>query len=137
MKSIQNILTHRQSVEQIISLLLRLRFKDLDVLENLSVDVHFLVKPHRVFTQKVEDDLVGRLQGDVLVSQRTTTDSIGLIFAFLVTSSQSQTIDEIQCRRSLTISHDFRLEILRVVFSDLIDVFLPLGLAIVDATHMF
>jgi hypothetical protein len=31
----------------------------------------------------------------------------------------------------LAISHDFRLEILRVVFSDLVDVFLPLRLAIV------
>ena len=61
--------TYGQAIKQIVPFRFRVRLEDFDVLEDLRVDLDFLVKSHRVFAQKVENDHVGRFQRDVLVSQ--------------------------------------------------------------------
>jgi hypothetical protein len=98
--------THRETVEQIIALALRFRFEDLDVFEDLRVYLDLLMEPHRVFTQEIEDDFVGRLERDMLVPQGTTSDGVRLVLALLVARSEGETVDEVQCRCALTVRSD-------------------------------
>lgn len=56
--------------------------------------------------------------------ERTATNSIGLVLAFLITSTKGELVDEINSRCSLTVGHQFIFHFPSVVFADLIDVFL-------------
>lgn len=116
------IATHIQTVEEVVALGLRVRLEELDILEHLGFDFHFLVEAHRVFTQEVEDNCRGWPQSDVLVSQRATTHCIRFILALFITRTKRQTVDKVQRSGTLTISHHLGLEILRVVATNLVDV---------------
>jgi hypothetical protein len=115
---------HIQSVKEIVTLGLRFCLEDFDILEHLRIDLDLLVESHRVFTQEVKDDLVGRFESDVFVSQGTTTDSIRLVFSLLVSCSEGESVYEVKSGGSLSLCGDLRLEVLGVDFSDLVDVFL-------------
>jgi hypothetical protein len=116
--------THTQTVEKVIALGLGVLLEQLDVLEHLGVDVDFLVETHRVLTQEIEHNLGGGLERYVLVAQRTTTNSIRLVFSLFVTRTESKTIDKVQSGRSLAVRHDLGFEVLGVVSADHVDVFL-------------
>lgn len=57
------------------------------------------------------------VQGDVFNSQGATAHCVGLIFVLLVSSSQSELVDEIQSNCSLANPHFLRLEVYGVIFS--------------------
>jgi hypothetical protein len=63
----------------------------------------------------------------VLDSKRTATDGVGLVLALFVSSSESESVDEVHGGRSLTGGGDFGVELFHVVFSDGDDVFLEGG----------
>jgi hypothetical protein len=84
-----------QSIKQVISDSLWLLLEQLDILEYLRIDRYFLLESHRVFTQEIEFDDIGWLEGNVFELQRTTTIGIGFIFSLFVSGSKSQTIDKV------------------------------------------
>jgi hypothetical protein len=118
------VCTHCQSVEQIVTLRLRFSLENLDVLEDLRVDLNFLVESHGIFTQKVENNLVWRFQSNVFVSQRAATDRIRLVFSFFVTRTESKSINEVQSGSSLSVGGYLGFEVNVVILADFVDVVL-------------
>lgn len=58
----------------------------------------------------------------MLVPKRAAADRVGLILAFLISSTESELIDEIHRRRSLTVGSDLAAEALLVIFANAVDV---------------
>lgn len=115
--------TDVDTVEDVIVIVL-VFFEDTNILEDLRVNGDSIVVPNRIFSQEVENEEVRLLQGDMLASQGTTTDSICLILSFLVTGTKSKFINEVHCSCALTVSHDFVLQLSFVVLSNTVDMFL-------------
>lgn len=61
------------------------------------------------------------MQLDMLHSQRATAHSVRLILVLLVTGSESQFVDEIQCDRTLSNAHLLALPVLSILGANLID----------------
>jgi hypothetical protein len=95
-----------------------------DILENLKFHGNPIVVTNRILAQKVEDDEVGCFESDMLALQGAAADRLCFILALLIASTKGKFIDEVHGRRTLTISHDFGLEISVVVLSDTVNVFL-------------
>lgn len=95
-----------------------------DILEDLLVDLYSVVVANGIFTQEVENEVVGRLAGDMLVAQRATADSIRFVIALFITSSQCETVDEIHRGGTLSLQHNLVPEVGCVIGTDAIDVFL-------------
>ena len=95
-----------------------------EVLENLLVYLDFIIESNAVLTQEVEDDFVRRLQGDMLVLKRAAANSICFILTFLITSTESKLVDQINGRSELAILRYNRSQILLVISADSSDVFL-------------
>lgn len=95
-----------------------------DILKDLFVDLDSVVVADGIFTQEVEDEVVGRFAGDMLVAQRATAHSIRFIVTLLVTSSECETVDEVHRGGALSLQHNLVPEVGCVVRTDTIDVFL-------------
>ena len=115
--------TNVDTVEDVIVIIL-VFFEDANILEDLSFNGDAIIVPDRIFSQEVENEEVRLLQGDMLASQGTTTNSICLIFPFFVTSTKSKFINEVHCGCALTVSHDFVLQLSLIVLSNTVDMFL-------------
>lgn len=61
--------TYVEAVEKVVAVGLGSLLEKLQVLEDLSFNVGSLVVSDTVLTEEVKGDLVGRLEGDVLVLQ--------------------------------------------------------------------
>ena len=77
-----------QSVEDVVSCGLGLLLEKFEVLEDLRVDLDFVVETNTVFTQEIEYDSLRGLQSDMLELQRAATDRVGFILSLLVTSTE-------------------------------------------------
>jgi hypothetical protein len=115
--------SHSDAVKQVIVIGLVI-LEDSDVLEDLSFNGDTIIVSNRVFAQEVEDEEVRLLQSDMLASKRAATNCVGLIFAFLVTSTKSQTIDKIHSSCSLTVGHNFVLQVRIVILANAVNVIL-------------
>jgi hypothetical protein len=115
---------YRQSVKDEIRSLLRLLLEDAQILKHLLVHVHLLVESDRVLAQKVERDLVRRLERDVLAAQRAAAHRVCLVLALLVARTQSEHVDQVHCGRSLPNLHGLVFESFRVVSSNTVDMVL-------------
>jgi hypothetical protein len=100
-------LTHGHTIEQIIVDILVV-FEYSYIFEYLRFDFDSVIISDRVLAQEVKDNEVRRLQRDVFAAQRTTANSVGLIFTLLVPSTKSELIDEVHGCGTLSISHYFR-----------------------------
>ena len=115
--------TYSDTVEESVGIFFVL-LKYSDVLEDLLLDLDALVEPDRVFTEEVEDEEIGWLQGNMFATQGTAADSIGFIFTLLVTSTECKLVNEVHRRRTLPVSHDLRSKLNLVVLPDAIDMIL-------------
>ena len=113
-----------QSVEDVVSCGLGLLLEKFEVLEDLRVDLDFVVETNTVFTQEIEYDSLRGLQSDMLELQRAATDRVGFILSLLVTSTECKLIDEVNSSSTLAVSHHLRIEIFSVVLPNAIDVLL-------------
>ena len=120
------------SVEQSVLVRLAVAFEQPDVLEHLRADLDSVVVPDRVLAEEVEDhvfETIRRvaLERDVLAAERATADRVSLVLALLVTSTQSEDVDEVHGGRTLALGHDLRFEVSVIVGTDLVDVFLQVS----------
>jgi len=60
----------------------------------------------------------------VFATKRATPHSVGLVFALLVTGSESENVNEVHGRGPLPICHLLRLKLLPIICPDPIDVVL-------------
>jgi hypothetical protein len=117
--------THRDSIKEHVSILLWLGLEQAEILENLWINVvDFFVVPDRVLAQKVQNNEARLVQRDMLQAQGATANGVCFILSFLVTCSKRVLVDQVHCSRSLTIGHDFGLQISLVILSNAVDMFL-------------
>ena len=116
--------TDRKAIEDFVTVRLGRLLEQFKVLENLIVDFNLVVEANAVFTEKIEDDFIWRLESNMFEFQRTATDGICLIFAFFVASTQCELVDEIYCCCSLPICHDLVFQLVVVVLAYTINMFL-------------
>lgn len=119
--------THAETVEQQVTDSFRLLLEDLQVLEHLLVDFDLIVETDRVLTEEIESDLVGRGEGDMLVTERATSDRVGFVVSLLISVTEGEAVDEVDGGGALTGRHLLRLEIGGVVGADAVDVLLRDG----------
>ena len=115
--------SHIDAVKQSVVVVL-VFFEDPYVFENLRNDRHLFMVTDGVFPQEIKYDETRRLQRDVFAAQGTTTNCVGLVFPFLVTSSKGQLVDEIHRSGALTIGHDLGLEVFAIIMLYSIDMVL-------------
>jgi hypothetical protein len=119
-----NIETYGQAVKNLITLLLWSLLEYLEILEDLRVDLYFVIEANTILSQEVKNDFIRGFQGDVFEFQGTAAGGISLIFALLVTRSKCKLINEIDSSGLLSICHELVLEVLLIIPADPIDVFL-------------
>ena len=119
-----------EAIKEFISLLGGLALKETNVLENLLVDLHVLLEPDRIFTQKVKMHDVGLLQCDVLISEGAAAHSIGLVLTLLISGSECKSINQVHGRGTLTNKHLLVLEICHISTTD------SLNLSLETTSHL-
>lgn len=66
-RAISRRVAHRDTVKQSVRISLVL-LEDADVLENLRIDLYSLIEADGVFTKKVEDNEMWRLEGNMFAA---------------------------------------------------------------------
>ena len=114
-------LASRQSIEDVVSFSFGRLLEKLEILEDLCSDLNFIIEPNAVLAQKVKNHSVWRPQGDVFELQRAAAHGIGLVVTFFVASTESEAVNEVHCSRSLSVRHQFILQFLLIMVSNVID----------------
>ena len=86
--------------------------------------VNFLEIPNRVFTEEVEGDFAGLVEGDVLAAKRATTNSVRLVLTLLVARTKGVLVDEVDRSCALACRRQLRLEICFIVCTNVVDIVL-------------
>src|ERR1700733_3456968 len=95
-----------ETVENVVTISLWGLLEDFQIFENLWIDRNLIIETNTILSKEVEDHSIRRLECDVFVLQRATTNGFSLVLCvFLVSSTQRELVDQIDCRSSLSISH--------------------------------
>ena len=112
------------TVEEHVSFAFRRTFKDFKILEDLRIDFDGVKIANTILPEKVECDFIRWFKCDMLVAKGTTTHCISLIITFFIPCSESEDVDEIHSRRTLSNLGILILQVSCVILSDRVDVVL-------------
>lgn len=85
--------TYIQPIEDLVTLALWRFLEYLKILEDLRINFNLIVETNTVLPEEIEDDLVWRLECDVLKFEGATANSVSFVVALFVSSTECELID--------------------------------------------